>query len=358
LQVFGRRLSFTNAHNFLHVAWFLIAVRLLGWYRTSETQAGLHSLGAWRSVVILPAWTVGVWFLLPKRLGYFLAYLSPTDTDQIREHVPFMHGAPLYFEAMLTDYHATAAAFAIALGLAAVGLLAFRWWRPGTAVIVTFVVVAALLTFQHPMLKSRFLHSWLPAGWVLAGVGFATVACAPWWRSRLANVGLSFAGIAGLLVMLAPSIDQPGPVPPGIVLEGGMHPERPSILALTDTYLDELADAREPTLLSNVHAAFLLSWTYQERYPLRPFATEIKGYSADPEANRDAARRWLESTRSDALVLLEIPPRSPYNASSPENRDYGPLRQCLKEQTIFHQTGAWNLPNDVSVTLWRRTDAR
>ncbi len=109
----------------------------------------------------------------------------------------------------------------------------------------------------------------------------------------------------------------------------------PCSLAITDTYLPSLVEAREPTLLSNANALFLLMWTYRERYPQRPFATEIKGYGAGPAADRETARRWLEKTKSDAIVLIDVAADSTYFARTPEDRDYEPLREVLAESTRF-----------------------
>src|SRR5262249_38256869 len=118
-----------------------------------------------------------------------------------------------------------------------------------------------------------------------------------------------------------------------------------------------LADAREPTLLSNANALFLLQWTYRERYPHRPFATEIRGYSSDPVANRETARRWLEKTKPDAVVLIDVAAGSPYFAREPEDRDYEPLRACLAESTRFAVSETWTTPEKVTITIWRRTSS-
>ena len=334
----------------IHAAWIVLTFRLVVWQRMPATQARMRELGSWRGAVLPPAWTIVVWFLMPKRLGYFFWYLAASD--QHREKVPFLHGAPFYWGVIGSSYHVAAWALIAALAMAGVALVALRTWRPGGLAAVTFLFVGAMLTFQHPMLKDRFVHSWLAIGWVMAGVGFATIAAAPWWRSRIANGVLALVGLGVLIPLLVPHA-----IEAGTASEGGRNRDRPSILAISDAYLPSLADVREPTIVSNSHAMFFVSWTFLERYPHHPYGTEIRGYGLDPARNREAVRTWLAKTRSDAIVLIDIAKESPYFNVSPENRDYAELRKGLAESPTFAVTDEWTLTDGVTITMWRRVSS-
>jgi hypothetical protein len=350
LRLFGMKLYIGGPANLLHAAWFVVTIRLLLWRRTPAAQAFFRDLGPWRGAVLVPASTIVVWFLMPKRLSYFLWYL--TVTDQHRERLPFLHGAPMYLEAIAHGYHVALWAAAAVAGFALVGLSTARWWRPGGVAAGTFLVLSALLTFQHPNLRERFLHSWIAIGWVIAGVGIATMVAAFWRRSKVVNGFLSIAVVGTLGALLVPYATVAG-----TAVEGGARPDLPCGLTIADGFLPSLADVRQPTLLSNSNAVFFLSWTYRERYPHRPFATEIRNYGVDPTADRDLVRDWLTKTRSDAIVLIDIAADSPCYAGSPENRDYDVLRACLAETTTFAIAERRSLPDKVTITIWRRVSS-
>ena len=57
-----------------------------------------------RTLLLWHGGAVALWFLFPKRLSYFLWYLSPYQTDQHRDSVPFMHGLPFYLQGLQDDY--------------------------------------------------------------------------------------------------------------------------------------------------------------------------------------------------------------------------------------------------------------
>jgi hypothetical protein len=125
-------------------------------------------------------------------------------------------------------------------------------------------------------------------------------------------------------------------------------------LRITETYLPALADAENPTILSNVSARFLLAWTYMEEYKRLRFAPELKtfrAYESDPEP----AQRWLETTRSDALVLIDIRPGSAFDTPTPENVDLATFHKVLAGQSVWVLDRQWELPEGVAITLWRKS---
>ena len=79
LTLAGKHISVQSAHNLVHVAFILFFVRLCWWWRSRgrtwirTVAAPVHSLAYWHF------WPMALWFLLPKRLGYFLFYVSPAN---------------------------------------------------------------------------------------------------------------------------------------------------------------------------------------------------------------------------------------------------------------------------------------
>ena len=71
----------------------------------------------------------------------------------------------------------------------------------------------------------------------------------------------------------------PALLEPGCAQEGGLKPNEPSPLLITDTYLPALADARNPTILSNVSTRFLWTWTFIEEHHHHNMAADIKNFT-------------------------------------------------------------------------------
>ena len=135
--------------------------------------------------------------------------------------------------------------------------------------------------------------------------------------------------------------------------EGGLKPNEPSPLRITDTYLPALARFENPTIVSNVPTRFLWTWTFIEAHHHQKMAAEIKNFKTF-EGNPDAARRWLESTRCDGLLLIDIHPGSVYDLRTGEYVDLAAFHQALAEQTAWVKSQSWEMPEGVSITLWQR----
>src|SRR6266581_2344471 len=102
--------------------------------------------------------------------------------------------------------------------------------------------------------------------------------------------------VSGIAIgMLAPDILEPGRAE-----EGGLKPSLPSPLRITDTYLPALADARHPTILSNISTRFLWTWTFIEHHRHQYMAAELKNFKSY-ENNPEQVKHWLGTTHSDAL---------------------------------------------------------
>ena len=156
-------------------------------------------------------------------------------------------------------------------------------------VLLGFVLAAAALTFHHPTHRSRFLHSWVAAGWVVAGIGLAQVVygrlTARWPGGR---PWLAAAVLAGLSLLNIPGMFQTGHAP-----EGGPKPDQPSVLAVTDAYLPALDQVARPAIFANLPIKFLTGWTLMEQ---RPAA----------HRHRDRAARLRHDPRRGSALLREL----------------------------------------------------
>jgi hypothetical protein len=341
--------SLQEPHHLVHAAYVVCFLRgLLCWWKVGRAWSLTQSPTV-RAVMLWHGGVIAVWFLLPKRLSYFIWFLSPNNSDQVRESVPFMHGLPHYLQGLQDDYLVLTWGLYLVAGMLLLALLAWRDLKPGAAALLFFLLIATYLTCQHPMLKNRFMHSWTAAAWVLGSVGlvYAVQAIAgivsqslrPW------AAGIACTVLIGLQIL--------GFFASAHAQEGGMKPAEPSPLRITDTYLPALADAKNPTILSDVSARFLWTWTFIEAHRHHNFAAELKNFKSY-EGNPEQVKRWLESTRSDALVLIDIRPGSTFDWRTDEYVDLAAFHQALAEQTAWHLAERWEMPEGVTITLWKR----
>ena len=171
--------SIQEPHNVLHLAYVAFFLRLAWWWKkTGRTWSAAAMPATLRTVLLWHLGAVAVWFLLPKRLSYFFWYLGPNNDDQQRESVTFMHGLPTYVNGLQEDYLSLSWGIYLFGGMLAIGVMVMAaaifkrsQLKPGSAALLFFFLIAACLTCQHPMLKHRFLHSWIAAGWIIGAIG-------------------------------------------------------------------------------------------------------------------------------------------------------------------------------------------
>lgn len=346
------RLSFSvrEPHNFVHLAYIAIFIRGVLWWRSGGRAWSLEWPMTLREVLRYHGGAMALWFLMPKRLSYFLWYLGPNNSDQARESVPFMHGLPTYLQGLQDDYLPLAWGVYLLAAMLVLGLLAWRRLKPGAGALLLFLLFGIYLTCQHPMLKYRFMHSWIAAAWVVGSIGliYAAQQLAGWvsheWRPW--SAGLACALVIGLHC--------PALLEPGHAQESGLRPEMPSPLRITDTYLPALADARQPTILSNVSTRFLWTWTFIERHRHQNMAAELKNFRSY-EDNPEQVQRWLETTASDVLVLIDVDPGTTFDWKTDEYVDLTAFKQTLGAQTMWVQEQRWRLPEGVTITMWKNS---
>jgi hypothetical protein len=253
------------------------------------------------------------------------------------------------------DYHAGNWSLGLALALAAVALIGLRRLRPGSPAIFTTLLFATLLSVNHPLSNSRFLHSWVAVLWVAAGVGAArlfdarvpSAALLPPPRLR----ALAYGAAVALIACHGPAVFRPGHA-----LEGGPRADLPILLPMTDCYLAQLAGARRPVVVSETAFRFLTTWTYLERYGAnRDFDTEVKGFGGGDD--RQVFEQWARSSACDALVFIHAPQNGHLADAFFPVPGYERLPAVLAAQSLFRRADGWSFPEiGCEVTLWKRNE--
>ncbi|MCA9099526.1 MAG: hypothetical protein KDA63_00135, partial [Planctomycetales bacterium] len=173
----GREIVFSaRSDNLLHVTLIVAVLRVAMAWPTEGRQIWQRLAPTTRKMALWHGLPVLLWFLLPKRLGYFIWFLSPRNGVNSDGNV--VAAAQYYASEFAGTYHAVPLAAAVVLVAATLGCCTLFRRRAALAIVV-FVLFSCLLTMNHPNRKSRFLHSWVPAVWVLAGVGTAALMTGP-----------------------------------------------------------------------------------------------------------------------------------------------------------------------------------
>jgi hypothetical protein len=349
----GRAISLYPPYNFISIAYAVYFVRLALWWR-SAGSAVTGLLPAWaRALPAWHAWPVAAWLVLPKHLGYFLWFLSPSNAGSVQAEP--LHRAQQYFVWLRNNYHAGLASFVVVLVLFAVAVVFSRRMRAGGQTLLWLSILGFLLVVTHPNHKSRYLHSWPPALWAGAGAGLALLLYA-WKAAPLVRLrpALVTAALSSLLLSLANALTGPGHAD-----EGGPHPRRPCVLDLTDFYLPELDHSRRATVLSEVCVRSLVEWTYLQRHgQLDGLERHWYGFAGGGLDNRQGFRRWLDTTATDTIVFIERRPGKFLWEVFAEERTHAELGDLLRAQTVFHKVKEQGFPQlDCVVSVWKRAPA-
>jgi hypothetical protein len=183
------RINATSGINAVHLAYAIVFVRVALWWRRNGIGAALAArYPAWRFLADWHAIPVAVYFMLPKRLGYFLWYVSPANSTHGRPG-GVLEGARYYLQAFADDYHAAHWLTPLALIGVLLAVAFVRRWRTGAPAILLYLFLIALATCKHPMLKNRHAFPWVAILWVVAAS--AASACAVSWRRPCAPASLS-----------------------------------------------------------------------------------------------------------------------------------------------------------------------
>jgi hypothetical protein len=306
LHIGQGEVALRSPYNLVNLAYGLLFLRVALWWAKGGKAWARGLEPRTRSLVAWHALPVAVYFLLPKRLGYLLWFVSPANTGQTAPE-GLASGWIYYLRCLGADYHAASWAMLLTVGLAAAAFLGLRKLRPGGRAVFIFFLVAASLTVLHPQRKSRYVHTWVAAGWVAAGLGFAAVTCGRCARrAGPFRPWLTAAAAAGVLLAHGPALSTAGHSP-----ERGHDHLGGSTCDLADVYLPWVADSRRTAFLSTIEMKYLMRWTCLERFR-RPDLIEVdlKGFGPSAEENRRSFERWLASTSCDTLVFIDVPPGS------------------------------------------------
>jgi hypothetical protein len=357
----GQLIVVHSPHNLIHAAYIILFIRLAWWWRRPASNTPHSPLTAHHSLLgsrfrQLLAWhglPIALWFLLPRRLGYWLWYIF-ANKGEAPSHDP-LAGVSFYAVKWVEDYHLGLGSALLIVGLIGMALMTWRRLRPAGWAVLVFLLLAAVLTAPHPNRKSRFLHSWIAAGWVAAGVGVANLVHGRvasrlgWARPWLA------AGAAGAICLA----HLPGVLMAGYSSERGHNQDyiAASTRDITDFYLPDLAQSRRTTILSSMEIKQVLRWSFLERYAARDrLEFEIKDLGVSAEEDQQRLANWLATTASDTIVFVDVPPRSYFHGMSIQSEGCADrLRGFLAAQTAFQPIKRRHfLHYGCSVTVYRR----
>lgn len=334
--------SSENLWNFAYLASVLRVI--VGW--KTEGRLVWSQFGApARQMALAHVLPLAVWFMLPKRLGYFIWYMGagngPNSDGRWTSAMGF------YWGQAVEHYHLGVWHFAMALVLTACGAFALRRLRPGAAAILFLLVLGIVLTVNHPNRKSRFLHTWIAAGWAGAGVGLACLAgTGPLAPGKRLRTLMAASLAAGIVASEADGFRAAGHSP-----ERG-HFTGHSSLRIAESYLPWLANADRAAIFATLPAPDFCQWTYLETYPDRALPdVGAPWFGTSAEQNRERFANWLATTHVEKIVLIEIPPDSSFYF--PDFDHYRQFRELMSQQSRY-RLAARHEPNDLgcTITLW------
>ena len=355
-DLFGKHVEIVNTRLYLHAAYALLLLRVAVWWWPTGRAATVAVAG--EPAVALLTWAaipVQVWLLLPLRLNYFLWYAGPGNAPPGLSHT-LPDALRYYGDAFVGEYHAFALLAVVAVAVAVFGLVALAVRRGAPAgwfVVPAMFAVCGTLTLLHPNQQLRFLHTWGPLVWVMAGVG---VAAALGLLSRVAGEvaarGAGVAAVAGLvvaLVQLTPAFARVSPA-----FGRGYDPADVSLRDLHDAYLP-LLDGTTPTAIFCNRPDASWRWAFMERFGhkngLRHNLREVGAFDPVTEAG---AREWVARTDCRTVVYVEIPPTSPLFEPNLLAADNSAIRTAMKNQTTFRVAHRLRVRDLGTVWVWVR----
>jgi hypothetical protein len=348
----GATVSLYPPHNITHVAYILVFVRLARWWFTGGSERVALLPLRMRQLTYWHAAPLAVWFLLPKKLGCFLWFLSPANAEPGRTS-NLAAGLADYARWAVNDYHLGAWSAVIVALLVLAALASCRRLRPGGAVVLWLVLFGALLGSSHPNRKGRFLHSWFAASWVAAGVGVAGLT----YGARTGRRRRLEPWLAGTALGMLALTHVPGLAAPAHAQEGGPHVAQPSLLEMTDYYLGELTPTHRLAVLTTMDFKPLAQWTYLERFGSLDGMEDVWfGFGPLGEENRAGFRRWLAATDCDTIVVCDSLPGATGLNQFVERELHREMIDVLRSQTTFTPAARQELPLlSAAVTVWHRS---
>jgi hypothetical protein len=351
--LFGRPVSLYPPQNLMTAAYAVAFVRVvLAWRRARSSEGGAGPAMLSPAQRILVAWhalPLGVWFLLPRRLGAFLFFVSPQNAEAQMRFDP-VAGFTHYVDWAMQLYHASPASFGLAAALAAVAVLNVRRLAPGGGAVIAVLAVSLVGASLHPNQKPRFLESWLPTLWMLAGAGGAFVLAAlpaalgVWRRVVAVAVLLALASWHG------PALLRPWQPPAG--------PSASSDLDIAALYLDRLPADRRVGVVSAIAGQSFFTWTYLTRFRNSRNLDIFRLFEGlDRDRLRADFEHWVRTSGAEVLVVVEgLDARYDLPEIGLVNAELAPLfAAALQAQGGFVRgEPRTDTGSAVRVTLWTR----
>ncbi len=337
----GQEVMLYPPHNVIHAAYIVFFLRIVWWWSQEGRawSAGLDSRV--QQLITWHAWPVAVWFLLPKHLSYFIWFLSPANASA-EQRSSLLEGLAFYTPCVIRDYHQAFGSAVLAGLLIVAAVVASRRLSPGGQAILWLFLLGAVLTALHPNHKSRYVHSWLAAGWVAAGIG-ASVLAYGWLTMRIPRVRpyLATAIVAILACVWLPPLQHEAMSP-----EGGPHPQVVSMLDITDAYLPAIRSSKQTAIFAAVPVKPLAQWTYlQQQGSLDHLESNWFGFGAAGAPNRQGFLDWLRTTSCETLVYIDRLPGGPHWEDIPECALHAELRDLVMNQKSFRLVKCSDLPD-------------
>jgi hypothetical protein len=341
LQVGGELVGLYPPNNLVTLAYAALFVRLLTLHRFARLE-----VPAQRQLMLWHCLPIAVSFLFPRRLSAFAWFLGPFNTGE-QSRPTLAEAAANFVGSIVADYHAATWSAVVAALLFVVALATYRRLQAGGLAVLLFVLISVVLAVPHPNQKSRFLHTWIPALWVVGAAGLATAS------SRAGRLRLPLATTASAAVLLAHA---PSFFERGHAQETGCRRETISLLDLTDTYLRELGAERKLAIFSTVPATDLLRWTYRDRYPhSHNFEIPLREHRLSAEDVRRRMEDWRAGTAADTVVVIDIAPESPHYLPLADYSAYRQIPEVISSNAQFEVSRRWDLPaHRCTITMWTR----
>jgi hypothetical protein len=320
-EIAGRHIGIQTLNFPSELCYSLLLIRILPWWRRNRREASERLPVPLRQMLGWFGYPLAVWWLWPNRLGAFLDSVGRTEHGRVADYSPWFGSLPYYWGVLAGEYHANLICLIVAVAFIAVAILTWRQWDRGGAAVISYLIVAAMLTNYHPANRARFLFTWLAAGWVVAGVGAA------WLIDRLSR---QFAGLrpalSGGLVAIVACLHGPALWRPGHAEEGGPRADLPSLLPVVDALIPELQAAHRPGLLCSPPLELVFDWRLAEvrGEPRRMLTPPREDFIP---TNSSRLGDWLRHCGSDLLLLVDAPP--PVNAPPTAGFDATLLRSRL-----------------------------
>ncbi len=269
-----------------------------------------HALPAWLRILwgwhLLP---LLLWLMLPGRLGTIISFVGTGNAGDAR--YPGLSGIRYYAQCLATQYSANAWTLLLAVALAALGAVtAIRTGKGGRGVLMVLLVGAALAT-AHPNKQGRYLHSWIPALWILSGLGAAALIGALDRRARWTGIAAGVL-LGGLLAFPTGRDILRHPVGAD---ELAQYPRKGSLLDVTDVYLPAVERFRRVAIIAPSGWP-VVEWTFLEKMGDVRRLDLVRWPSGITAAQAaDFTRDWTRGPgrRCDAVVVITAPPGTLWN---------------------------------------------